>query len=107
MSLPQLPLDKEQSGQHSSENFTFETSSSDEHGKASTILDDDEILQKLQKFGGSITGLDKENEEIVGKLLLDERKENLSANWETYTKLYNMAGGTLIFGLLIVSTIFF
>ena len=107
MSLPQLALDKSQSGQHSGENFNFETNSSDERGSASQILNDDEISQKLKSFAGAITGLDKENEEIVGKLLQDERKENLTANWETYTKLFNMAGGTLIFGLLVVSTIFF
>ena len=56
LSLPQLALDKAQSGQHSEINF--ETSSSDEHGQASAILDDEEISQKLQKFAGAISGLD-------------------------------------------------
>ena len=105
LTLPQLALDKAQSGQHSEINF--ETSSSDEHGQASEILDDDEIKQKLQKFAGAITGLDKESEAVVGKLLLDETKEDMNANWNTYAKLFNMAGGTLIFGLLVISTIFF
>ena len=31
----------------------------------------------------------------------------MNANWNTYAKLFNMAGGTLIFGLLVISTIFF
>ena len=105
LSLPQLALDKEQSGQHSEINF--ETSSSSEHGQASNILDDAEISQKLEKFTGAISGLDKESEAIVGKLLLDERKENMTADWKTYAKLFNMAGGTLIFGLLVLSTVFF
>ena len=31
----------------------------------------------------------------------------MTAGWDTYVKLFKMAGGILIFGLLIVSTIFF
>ena len=56
--LPELAFNKNQSGQHSSENVNFETSSNDGHGKISLLLSDNEISEKLESFSGAITGLD-------------------------------------------------
>ena len=71
------------------------------------LLTDNEIAEKLESFSGAITGLDEETSEVVGKLLLDEMKEDMTAGSESYARLYRMIGGFSIIGLLCLATIFF
>ena len=51
--------------------------------------------------------MDSKSSAVVGKLLIDEKDENLVADKSTYLRLVKMAGGILIFGMLIFSTVFF
>ena len=43
-------------------------------------MSDLEIAAKLKSLSGSIRGLDKKTEEVVGKLLISEQDENVDAD---------------------------
>ena len=68
-------------------------------------MTDEEVSAKLKVLSGSIRGLDKKTEEVVGKLLVDEKDENVDADSETYSKLYKMIGGAYTFGIVTSATI--
>ena len=70
-------------------------------------MTDEEISAKLKVLSGSIRGLDKKTEEVVGKLLVDEKDENVDADKETYSKLYKMVGGTITFGSIAITVTVF
>jgi ABC-type proline/glycine betaine transport system ATPase subunit len=44
------------------------------------VMTDAQISAKLNKFSGANRGLDKTTEKIVGKLLVDEKDENVNAD---------------------------
>jgi len=44
------------------------------------VMTDAQISAKLNKFSGASRGLDKATEKIVGKLLVDEKDENVNAD---------------------------
>ena len=44
------------------------------------VMTDAQISAKLNKFSGASRGLDKTTEKIVGKLLVDEKDENVNAD---------------------------
>ena len=67
-------------------------------------LTDEEIRAKLRKFSGADRGLDKQTEQVVGKLLLDEADEKVDADQETWTKLHGMIGGSMTI-LILGSTV--
>ena len=73
-------------------------------------LTDEEIRAKLRKFSGADRGLDKQTEQVVGKLLLDEADEKVDADQETWSKLHGMIGGSttiLVLGVTVTSFKYF
>ena len=70
-------------------------------------MSDLEIAAKLKSLSGVIRGLDKQTEEVVGKLLISEQDENVDADKETFNKLYTMVGGALTFIILGMTAIIF
>ena len=70
-------------------------------------MSDLEIAAKLKSLSGVIRGLDKQTEEVVGKLLISEQDENVDADKETFNKLYSMVGGALTFTVLAITTTVF
>lgn len=70
-------------------------------------MTDEEVSSKLRVFSGAERGLDKKTEEVVGKLLVDEKDENVDADKETFGRLYEMIGGAFTLGTLgITITVF-
>ena len=76
-----------------------------EKKQESKPLSDDEVKQTLKKFEGVKTELDEKTNEIVGKLLLDEKDEKVSADKSTYFKLFNMTGSFIVVFVMITITI--
>ena len=70
-------------------------------------MSDQEIAAKLKSLSGAVRGLDKQTEEVVGKLLISEQDENVDADQETFNKLYTMVGGALTFTVLGATTMVF
>jgi len=84
-----------------------ETVSSEEVSEEQVKLSDQDISVKLIALSGSERGLDKETEEIVGKLLIDEKDENVNADTTTWNKLYKMIGGAVTLGTIGMTTLVF
>jgi len=70
-------------------------------------LTDGEISDKLKTFSRANRGLDKTTEEVVGKLLLDDKDENVNADKETFSKLFKMIGGFFTLSVMATTTCFF
>ena len=78
------------------------------NSNSSFSLTDQEIDEKLASFTGASGELDKANEKVVGKLLVNFYEEKTERNnWKAYIRLYNMAGGFSIIFLLVLCAIFF
>ena len=84
-----------------------DTVSSDEHGQHSSILNDDEISAKLESLSAAKLGLDEKTQNLVGKLLMDEKDEKVNADSATIYKLYTMMGGFFSIFLFMSQNIFF
>ena len=78
----------------------------EEKKQESKSLSDDEVKQTLKRFEGVKTELDEKTNEIVGKLLLDEKDEKVSADKSTYFKLFNMTGSFIVVFVMVTITIF-
>ena len=82
-----------------------DTGSSDEILEDSPFtLTDGEISAKLKAFGGAVRGLDEDTEKVVGKLLLEDKDENVNADKETFSKLFKMIGGFFTLSILATTT---
>lgn len=84
-----------------------DTHSSDEVKQEAPVLTDSEIMAKLEVFAGSKLGLDEETEKVVGKLLMNEKDEEINANSTTFFKLYTMVGGAFSIVFFVMQNIFF
>ena len=67
-------------------------------------LTDGEISAKLTAFAGADRGLDEDTEKVVGKLLLEDKDENVNADKETFSKLFKMIGGFFTLSILATTT---
>lgn len=70
-------------------------------------LTNEQVAAKLEIFGGAKAQLDEETSQIIGKLLVEDKDENVTADWATYVKLWEMIGGFRALFSLFVMTIFF
>ena len=70
-------------------------------------LSEQEVADKLEVFGGAKTQLDEKTAGIIGKLLVEDKDENINADWATYVKLWHMIGGfQALFGIFVMTTFF-
>ena len=70
-------------------------------------MTDGEISDKLKAFAGAVRGLDESTERVVGKLLVEDKDENVNADKETFSKLFKMIGGFLTLSILGTTTCVF
>ena len=104
----QVEMARRQSGEPAKESISdADTLSSDEHGSASNIMNDEEISAKLESLAKVKLGLDEKTEKVVGKLLMDEKDEKVNADSSTFFKLFAMMGGFLCVSIFIAQNIFF
>ena len=104
----QVEMARRQSGEPAKESISdADTLSSDEHGSASNIMNDEEISAKLESLAKVKLGLDEKTEKVVGKLLMDEKDEKVNADSSTFFKLFAMMGGFLCASIFIAQNIFF
>jgi len=73
----------------------------------SPVLNDEEISAKLKELSVLKLGLDKSTEKLVGKLLMDEKDEEVNADSETFSKLYAMMGGSVVVIAFVMQNLFF
>ena len=104
----QIQMARRQSGEPARESISdADTLESDEHGSASSIMNDEEISAKLQSLAKVKLGLDEKTEKVVGKLLMDEKDEKVNADSSTFFKLFAMMGGFTCVTIFIAQNIFF
>ena len=61
----------------------------------------------MKEFNGAIVGLDKDTEKFIGKLLINEKDENIYADSKTFSRLYAMVGGSKAVMMFILPFFFF
>ena len=104
----QIQMARRQSGEPARESISdADTLESDEHGSASSIMNDEEISAKLESLAKVKLGLDEKTEKVVGKLLMDEKDEKVNADSSTFFKLFAMMGGFTCVAIFIAQNIFF
>lgn len=65
-----------------------EVQQSEDKESKTRVLSDEEIQQTLKEFEGAKAELDEDTGNLIGKLLLNENDEKISADTETYYKLF-------------------
>ena len=60
----------------------------EEEVKEPVVLTDDQVKAKLLSFEGARRELDESTNKLIGKLLVDDKDENVNADSETYSRLY-------------------